>query len=74
MGIANKALNLCYYEMLGNAANVNLQSQKYFEVTANDLKLASTKILPKTIHPRYIIMQSSSNYDKQIHSSTIKNY
>jgi zinc protease len=44
MGIANKALNLCYYEMLGNAANVNLQSQKYFEVTANDLKLASTKI------------------------------
>ncbi|MBL7927277.1 MAG: insulinase family protein [Bacteroidia bacterium] len=44
MGIANKALNLCYYEMLGNAADVNQQAQKYLDVTTDMLMQTAKQI------------------------------
>lgn len=45
MSIANKALNLCYYEMLGNAADANIQADKYNSVTASDVQQVAQRIL-----------------------------
>lgn len=43
MSIANKALNLAYYEMLGNADLANQQENLYNSVTSSDiLKIANT--------------------------------
>lgn len=45
MSIANKALNLCYFEMLGNAADANIQAEKYNRVTALEVQQVAQQIL-----------------------------
>lgn len=45
MNIASRALTLCYYEMLGNAADANLQADKYNAVTTNDVQQIAQKII-----------------------------
>ena len=44
MGIANKALNLCYFEMLGAAADVNMQAEKYNSVTVAQIQAVAEQI------------------------------
>ena len=44
MNIANKALHLCYYEMLGDVNLINKQNQKYSEVTADQIQAVASKI------------------------------
>lgn len=44
MGIANKALNLCYFEMLGNAADVNNQAGNYNSVTTDEIQEVASQI------------------------------
>jgi len=45
MGIANKALNLAYYELLGDANDVNRQADYYNAVTAEHIKTVAQNIL-----------------------------
>jgi len=45
MGIANKALNLAYYELLGDANHVNRQADYYNAVTAEHIKTVAQNIL-----------------------------
>lgn len=45
MGIANKALNLAYYELLGDASACNLQAEYYNAVTAVQIAAVAKKIL-----------------------------
>lgn len=47
MSIGNKALNLAYYEMLGNAELVNEQENLYNAVTCEEIKSIARKILLK---------------------------
>ncbi len=44
MNVANKALNLSYFEMLGNAELANKQSSLYREVSAADIREISTSL------------------------------
>ncbi len=44
MNVANKALNLCYYEMLGNADLANKQAELYNKVSINDLQRIAKEI------------------------------
>ena len=45
MNIANKALNLAYFEMLGNASLCNEQSALYNKVSADEIMQSANKIL-----------------------------
>lgn len=45
MKIANKAFNLAYYEMLGDAAAVNQQVERYRKVTVDEIHAVARKIL-----------------------------
>ncbi|MBL7923590.1 MAG: insulinase family protein [Bacteroidia bacterium] len=45
MGIANKALHLAYFEMLGDAGLCNLQSSSYNSVTKEDIMRVATDVL-----------------------------
>jgi zinc protease len=42
-GILSKAMNLAYYELLGDAAMINAQNEKYFQLSAHDLLLTSNQ-------------------------------
>lgn len=44
MNVANKALNLSYFEMLGDAAIANRQSELYINVTCEDISKVATDI------------------------------
>lgn len=48
MNIANKALNLCYFEMLGDAQKINLQKEKYRNVTSQQIKQVAANVFRKT--------------------------
>ncbi len=45
MGIENKALNLAYYELIGDAEECNRQAERYNAVTAQDIIAIANKIL-----------------------------
>jgi predicted Zn-dependent peptidase len=45
MSIANKALNLAYFELLGDASLVNVQSELYNKVTAEEIQEIAKEIL-----------------------------
>lgn len=48
MGVASKALNLCYFELLGDANESNLQPERYNAVTESDiLQVAKTVLRPE---------------------------
>ncbi|MBL0050179.1 MAG: insulinase family protein [Bacteroidetes bacterium] len=47
LGVANKALNLCYYDMLGDVAAVNQQAEKYNDITKQDLANIAQQIFAK---------------------------
>jgi len=44
MRVLDKAMNLAYYELLGDASNVNDLVHKYASVTANEISLEANKI------------------------------
>ncbi|PCJ25676.1 MAG: peptidase M16 [Flavobacteriales bacterium] len=43
--VLNKAMNLSFAELLGDANNVNLEVEKYQEVTAEDIKRIANQVL-----------------------------
>jgi zinc protease len=47
VNVLNRAMNLAYYEMLGDANDVNKQIEKFAAVTAEDLQNAAAKIFRK---------------------------
>jgi zinc protease len=61
VGIANRALNLCYYELLGDAALVNEQAGQYSKVTALDIKETASRIFrePNSSVLYYLSKQNS---------------
>ena len=44
----NKALNLCHYELLGNAAQINQQAEQYKRVSKDDIQNIAKNILNDT--------------------------
>ncbi len=47
MSILNKAMNLSYFELLGNAQEVNTEVEKYLAVSVEDIRNMSTEIFKK---------------------------
>ena len=45
VSVLHKAMNLAYYEILGDANMINIQAQKYQEVSADDIKRVANEIL-----------------------------
>lgn len=48
VNILNKAINLAFYELLGDAKLVNLEGQKYAAVTCEDIQRLARKIFTKS--------------------------
>jgi len=47
VNVLNRAMNLAYFEMLGNASDVNKETEKYAAVTSEKLQQAAAKIFRK---------------------------
>jgi predicted Zn-dependent peptidase len=47
MSILNKAMNLAYYELLGNADLINSEINRYAEVSSADIQKMANEILVK---------------------------
>lgn len=47
VNVLNRVMNLAYFEMLGNAADVNNEAAKYRAVTAEQMQAAATKVFRK---------------------------
>jgi len=47
ISILDKAMNLAYYELLGDANMVNTEVEKYMSITAEDIKRVSNGIFTK---------------------------
>lgn len=47
ISVLNKAINLAYYELLGDANMVNHQSEKYLSVSAGDIKAVANELFQK---------------------------
>ncbi|WP_183573246.1 M16 family metallopeptidase [Mucilaginibacter sp. X5P1] len=47
MSLLDKAMNLAYYELLGDADELNHETEKYLEVTAADIKQQANKLFRK---------------------------
>ncbi len=45
VSVLHKAMNLAYYEILGDANMINIQAKKYQDVTAEDIKRVANQIL-----------------------------
>ncbi len=45
VSVLHKAMNLAYYEILGDADMINIQSEKYQSITAVDIKRVANEIL-----------------------------
>jgi predicted Zn-dependent peptidase len=45
--VLNRAMNLAYYDMLGNAADINNEIDKYLSVTNNQIKTVAQNIFDK---------------------------
>ena len=48
MGILNQAMNLCYYELLGDADMINKESNIYDQIKVNDINRVAKSILKKS--------------------------
>jgi len=48
MGILNQAMNLCYYELLGDADMINKESNIYNQIEVNDINRVAKSILKKS--------------------------
>ena len=47
-GLLNRSINLCYFELLGDAEDINKEEARYQEIKDNDLSLFANKIFVKT--------------------------
>ena len=47
VNVLNRAMNLAYFDMLGNAADVNREVEKYAAVTSDKLQQAAANIFRK---------------------------
>ena len=47
VNVLNRAMNLAYFDMLGNVSDVNNEVEKYSAVTSNQLQQAAAKIFTK---------------------------
>lgn len=47
MSILNKAMNLSYFELLGDAEEINTETEKYLAVSVEDIQNGSTEIFKK---------------------------
>lgn len=47
-GLLNRTMNLCIYELLGDAAQINEESDRYHSVSSEDLKRIANDILLKS--------------------------
>lgn len=45
VSVLHKAMNLAYYEILGDASMINVQAKKYQNVTAEDIKRVANELL-----------------------------
>ncbi len=58
MSVLNKAMNLGYYELLGDAANLNLEVDQYMKVTTKDIQETAAKIFtPANSNTLYYLKQ-----------------
>jgi predicted Zn-dependent peptidase len=48
MGILNRAMNLCSYELLGDVSLINKESEIYHNITAEDIQRVAQSTLQKT--------------------------
>lgn len=48
MGILNRAMNLCSYELLGDVSLINKESEIYHNITADDIQRVAKTTLQKT--------------------------
>ncbi|MCK5823672.1 MAG: insulinase family protein [Bacteroidales bacterium] len=48
MNVLNKAMNLSYHELLGDAENINLESEKYSKVSSKQIKKISNILFKET--------------------------
>ena len=46
--VLNKAMDLCYYELLGNSDNLNFESEKYRKIEAEDIRNTAIKLFTKS--------------------------
>ncbi len=47
MSLLDKAMNLAYYELLGDANNLNHETEKYLAVTPEQIKEEANKMFRK---------------------------
>lgn len=47
-GMLNRCMNLCYFELLGDANGVNEEQEIYTQITTETLQLVAKKVLKKT--------------------------
>lgn len=45
MSVSDKAMELCYFELAGDAAMINMENEKYRNVSADSIQIAANKIL-----------------------------
>ena len=48
MGILNRAMNLCSYELLGDISLINKESEIYNNITADDIQRVAKSVLQKS--------------------------
>ena len=61
INILNKAVNLSYYEMLGNAELINTQADRYKEVTIEDISKVARKIFTKNNCTEVVYIPENEN-------------
>jgi hypothetical protein len=47
MSLLDKAMNLAYFELLGDANELNLETQKYLDVNSEEIRLQAKQIFRK---------------------------
>ncbi len=47
MSLLEKAMNLAYFELMGDAENLNHETEKYLAITAEEIKEQARKIFRK---------------------------
>ena len=61
MNVLNKAMNLAYYELLGNASDVNKEVDKYSAVTSEEIKQQAIKLFTKENNSVLYYLKNGSN-------------
>ena len=47
MSLLDKAMNLAFFELLGNAAELNMETQRYLLLTADDIRSRANSMFRK---------------------------